>query len=209
MEQVRKGKGLKDADIEEMKEHNVPQWYIDSCLKIAYLFPKAHAVAYVMMSLRVAYFKVHYPIEYYCAFYTIRGDDFDADIMTKGRDAVAAKMKEINQMQNPPAKEKGLLTLLEICNEMYLRGIEFLPVDIYKSEPDKFTIENGKLRPPLISLKGLGLSVAQSIAKERVNEFFTKEDFITRTKAGSSIVEILSEHGCFAGIPDSSQIEMF
>ena len=112
-------------------------------------------------------------------------------------------------MPNPSQKEKGLLTLLEICNEMYLRGVEFLPVDIYKSEPDKFTIENGKLRPPLTSLKGLGLSVAQSIAEQRVNEFFTKEDFVMRTKAGSSVVDILTEHGCFEGIPDSSQLEMF
>lgn len=209
MEQVRKGKGLKDGDIEEMKAANVPQWYIDSCLKIAYLFPKAHAVAYVTMALRVAYYKVHYPLEYYCAYYTVRGDDFDASIMAYGKEKVRNRMADINAMPNPTAKDKSIYTLLEICNEMYSRGLDFLPVDLYKSHPSKFTIEDGKLRPPLISLKGLGLSVAESIAEERKEPFFTKEEFIMRTRAGSSIVELLSEHGCFEGIPDSQQIEFF
>ncbi len=209
MEQVRKGKGLKDADVEEMNEHNVPQYYIDSCKKVKYLFPKAHAVAYVTMGLRVAYYKVHYPLEYYCAYYTVRGDDFDASVMANGRDEVLKAMGNINANPNATAKDKSIYTLLEIVNEMYLRGFEFLPLDLYKSEADKFTIEDGKLRPPFTSVKGLGLSVAESIVKERKEEFFTKEDFIQRTKAGSSIVELLTEHGCFKDLPDSSQTTFF
>ncbi len=209
MEQVRKGKGLKDNDIEEMHKHNVPQYYIDSCIKVKYLFPKAHAVAYVTMGLRVAYYKVHYPLEYYCAYYTVRGDDFDASIMANGRDGVLKAMSNINSNPNATAKDKSIYTLLEIVNEMYLRGFDFLPIDLYKSEADKFTIEDGKLRPPFTAVKGLGLSVAESIVEERKNEFFTKEDFISRTKAGSSIVELLTEHGCFKDLPDSSQTSFF
>ncbi|MBQ4110832.1 MAG: PolC-type DNA polymerase III [Clostridia bacterium] len=210
MEQVRKGKGLKDIDIEEMKEHNVPQWYIDSCNKIKYMFPKAHAVAYVTMGFRVAYYKVHYPLEYYCAYYTVRADDFDYSIMAKGRDKVKDIMRNYDSNPNLTAKEKSIYTILEIVNEFYARGYDFLPIDLYKSDASKFVREGDKIRPPFTSLKGLGLSVAESIVEAREKEeFFTKEDFAARTKAGSSIIDMLAEHGCFKDMPDSSQIDLF
>jgi len=207
MEQVRKGKGLKEEDEKEMREHNVPEWYIDSCKKIKYMFPKAHAVAYVTMGFRVAYYKVHYPIYYYCAYYSVRADDFDAAIMAKGREKALKTLEEYNKIPKPSAKEKNIITILEICNEMYARGIEFLPIDIYKSDAANFIVEDGKIRPPLTSIKGLGLSAAQSIkAAREEQEFFTKEDFMIRAHAGQAIVDLLDAHGCFKDIPDSSQI---
>ena len=207
MEQVRKGKGLKDNDEAEMKEHNVPDWYIESCKKIKYMFPKAHAVAYVTMGFRVAYYKVHYPIEYYCAYYSVRADDFDADIMAKGRDKIEKTLSDYYQIPKPSAKEKNIITILEICREMYARGIEFLPVDLYKSDDKNFKVENGKIRPPFTSIKGLGLAAAQNIKAARdEQEFFTKEDFMARAKVGQAIVDMLDNHNCFKDIPDSSQI---
>lgn len=210
MEQVRKGKGLKEQDVEEMIEHNVPEWYIESCQKIKYMFPKAHAVAYVTMGFRVAYYKVHYPLQYYCAYYSVRADDFDAELMTKGKEKVEQLLTEYNKIPKPSAKEKNIITILEICNEMYARGFEFLPIDLYKSDPKDFKIEDGKLRPPLTSIKGLGLSVARSIEEARnESEFFTKEDFMIRTRAGQSVVDMLDAHNCFSDIPDSPQLKLF
>ena len=207
MEQVRKGKGLKEEDEKEMMENNVPQWYIDSCKKIKYMFPKAHAVAYVTMGFRVAYYKVHFPIEYYCAYYSVRADDFDSALMAKGRDKVVKALEEYNKIPKPSAKEKNIITILEICNEMYARGIEFLPIDLYKSDPSDFIIEDGKIRPPFTSIKGLGLAAAQSIkAAREEQEFFTKEDFMVRAHAGQAIVDLLDAHNCFKDIPESSQI---
>ncbi len=207
MEQVRKGKGLKEQDETEMREHNVPEWYIESCKKIKYMFPKAHAVAYVTMGFRVAYYKVHYPIEYYCAYYTVRADDFDAATMAKGREMCVKTLEEYNAIPKPSAKEKSIITILEICNEMYARGIEFLPIDLYKSHASEFLIEDGKIRPPLNSIKGLGITVAQSITEARKSgEFFTKEDFMLRAHVGQSLVDLLDAHGCFGDMPDSAQI---
>ena len=207
MEQVRKGKGLKEEDEKEMRDNNVPEWYIDSCKKIKYMFPKAHAVAYVTMGFRVAYYKVHFPKEYYCAYYSVRADDFDAELMAKGREKVARALSDYNKIPKPTAKEKNIITILEICNEMYARGIEFLPIDLYKSDPANFLIEDGKIRPPLTSIKGLGLAAAQSIkAAREEQEFFTKEDFMVRAHAGQAIVDLLDAHNCFKDIPDSSQI---
>ncbi|MBE7021391.1 MAG: PolC-type DNA polymerase III [Ruminococcaceae bacterium] len=213
MESVRKGKVAKgkekawDSYKEQMIANNVPQWYIESCEKIQYMFPKAHAVAYVTMSFRVAYYKVHYPIEYYTAYYSVRADDFDADIMTRGADIIKEQLKSYYSIQNPSAKEKNITTILEICNEMYERGIEFLPVDVYKSDDKNFIIENGKIRPPLTSIKGLGLSVAQNIKEARKDgEFFTKEDFMFRAKVGQSTVDMLDNFNCFEGVSDTAQI---
>ncbi len=213
MESVRKGKVAKgkekawDSYKEQMIANNVPQWYIESCEKIQYMFPKAHAVAYVTMSFRVAYYKVHYPLEYYTSYYTVRADDFDADIMTRGGDKIKAALKDYYSIQAPSQKEKNITTILEICNEMYERGIEFLPVDVYKSDDKNFTIENGKIRPPLTSIKGLGLSVAQNIKAAREDgEFFTKEDFMFRAKVGQSTVDMLDNFNCFEGVSDTAQI---
>jgi len=171
------------------------------------MFPKAHAVAYVTMGFRVAYYKVHYPIEYYCAYYSVRADDFDAEIMAKGKDKIEKSLNEYNKIPKPSAKEKNIITILEICKEMYARGIEFLPVDLYKSDDLNFKVENGKIRPPFTSIKGLGLAAAQNIKAARdEKEFFTKEDFMARAKVGQAVVDMLDNHNCFKDIPDSSQL---
>ena len=150
MENIRRGKGLTPKHEQKMKECKVPQWYIDSCNKIKYMFPKAHAVAYVMMSFRIAYFKVYYPEVFYSAYFTTKVEDFDADFIIKGKEAIRAKIKELKLAGNDAtAKEKNHLTILEVALEMYCRGIEMLPVDLYNSDADKFMIVDGKLLPPL------------------------------------------------------------
>ena len=213
MEKVRKGKGLADDDIEYMKEHDVPQWYIDSCLKIKYMFPKAHAAAYVMNAFRIAYFKVNYPEAYYAAYFTIRAsDDFNYAIMCKGADVAKAALKEIAAKGNTATtKEQNSATVLELVIEFYARGFSFVPIDLYKSDSRKFIVTpEGNLLPPLNALQGLGLSVAQSIVEGRKDgEFRTIEEFKSRTSAGASIVELLKENGVLRGIPESDQISLF
>lgn len=212
MERVRKGKGLRDGDIEEMKENNVPQWYIDSCNTIKYMFPKGHAVAYVMMALRIAYFKVYYPEAYYATYFSVRGlEDFDASIVSKGQTAVLSAIKEVeNKGNNLTTKEKGFLTVLEICNEMYARGITMLPVDLYKSNSLKFQVTDEGILPPFRALQGVGETAAKSIVEARKNgEFISKEDLRVRTKISKTVIEIMSEHGCLSGMPDTSQLTLF
>lgn len=212
MEKVRKGKGLADDDIEYMKEHNVPQWYIDSCLKIKYMFPKAHAAAYVMMAFRIAYFKINYPEAYYAAYFTVRAaDDFDYSTMCKGPDVAKAALKEIETKGNTAtAKEQNNATVLELVIEFYARGFNFIPVDIYKSDARKFIVTPEGLLPPLNSLQGLGLTVAQSIVDGRKDgEFRTIEEFKSRTSAGASIIDLLKENNILRGIPESDQISLF
>ncbi len=179
MEAVRKGKVAKGAEpkweeyVEEMREHDVPEWYIDSCKKIKYMFPKAHAVAYVTMAFRIAWFKVYYPLAYYCAYFSIRADDFDSEIMIYGKEKVKQKMKELEALgNNMSVKEKGVYTILEIVLEMYERGFKFLPIDLYKSHSTKFLIEDGAIRPPLSSIPGLRRScrrkyIQSSIRRKR------------------------------------------
>ncbi len=210
MENVRKGKGLTPEHIEAMKENKVPQWYIDSCQKIKYMFPKAHAVAYVMMSVRIAYFKVHYPIAFYATYFTIKAEDFDADLVVKGKNAILEKIKEIEKMgNNTTAKEKNLLTVLEVVLEMFARGIEVLKVDLYHSDAKKFKILEGKLLPPLISLQGLGENAAINMAKEReYDEFLSMEDLRTRTKISKTVIETLKSHGCLGNMPETNQLSL-
>ena len=173
METVRKGKALKDpAKWEEyknmMKEHNVPDWYIKSCEKIKYMFPKAHAAAYVTNAFRIAWFKVHQPLAYYAAYFSIRADEFDSDCMIFGKEKVKNKMKEIDlQGNNASVKDKNMYAILELVLEMYERGFEFLPMDLYKSHSTKFLVEEGKIRPPLNSIPGLGTVAAEGIEKAR------------------------------------------
>ncbi len=173
METVRKGKALKDhAKWEEyknmMKEHNVPDWYIKSCEKIKYMFPKAHAAAYVTNAFRIAWFKVHQPLAYYAAYFSIRADEFDSDCMIFGKEKVKNKMKEIDlQGNNATVKDKNMYAILELVLEMYERGFEFLPMDLYKSHSSKFLVEDGKIRPPLNSIPGLGTVAAEGIEKAR------------------------------------------
>ena len=211
MENVRKGKGLTPEHIEAMRGKNVPEWYIDSCNKIKYMFPKAHAVAYVMMSFRIAYYKVHYPEAFYATFFTVKVEDFDADLYIKGKEAVLAKWREIDRLgNNASTKEKNMATLLEVVYEMYLRGIKLLPVDLYKSAADKFTVTEAGLLPPLNALQGVGINAAYNIAKAReIEPFFSIDEFRERTKVSKTVIEILKNHGCFKNIPESSQISLF
>ena len=210
MEQVRKGKKLKSEDEVEMREHNVPEWYIESCNKIQYMFPRAHAAAYVTMSLRVAYFKVYYPIAFYQSYYTVRADTFDYETMATGRDNLLMHMRELQQLESPSARDKATLTIMEVVNEMYARGIEFMPVDIYLSHPTKYLNINGKILPALNSVAGLGDKAAQSVADARENgKFSSIDDFKQRTSVSETHIELLTKFGCFKGLPKSAQSDWF
>ncbi len=210
MEQVRKGKKLKPIDEEEMRAKNVPEWYIESCNKIQYMFPRAHAAAYVTMALKVAYFKVHYPVAFYQSYYTVRADTFDYETMATGRKNAQNKLRELSQLEKPSARDKATLTILEVVNEMYARKIEFLPLDIYKSHPTRYLAVDGKILPALNSVAGLGDKVAQSIADARENgPFFSIDDFKGRTSVSDTHIEMLKSFGCFKGMPQSAQVTLF
>ena len=212
MESVRKGKGL-TAEFEAiMKEKNVEDWYIESCKRIKYMFPKGHAVAYVMMAVRVAFFKVYYPLAYYATFFTVRGaDDFDADLICKGEGAIHGKLQELYALGNgATVKDKGLITVCELSFEMYKRGFKMLKVDLYESDATKFLIVDGVLRPPLSSLQGVGVNAAKSIAEARKDgEFISKEDLRLRTKVSKTVIETMSNHGMLEGMSDTNQLSLF
>jgi len=215
METVRKGKALKDPKWEEyetiMRENKVPAWYIDSCKKIKYMFPKAHAAAYVMMAFRIAWFKVHMPMAYYAAYFSIRAKAFDAECMIYGKEKAKAKMKEIEMMGNEASpKDKDMYEDLEIVLEMYERGFKFLPIDLYKSHATKFLVEEDGLRPPFNSMSGMGTIAAESIyhaAQEM--PFSSVEDISRRAKAGNSILDILRRFDCLKNLPESDQLSLF
>ena len=211
MEKVRKGKGLTDEEIDEMKKHDVPDWYIESCQKIKYMFPKAHAVAYVMMAFRIAYFKVHYPEAFYATYFTVRADEFDADLVVHGKDYVLEYMEELRKKGNDlTQKEKNLLTILEIVVESMLREIKFLQVDLYRSDARKFIITPEGLLPPLASLQGMGENAARSLAAARdEGEFTSIENLKTRARLSSAVIEVLQKHGCLMGMPESNQLTLF
>ena len=211
MESVRKGKGITDEWEAEMRKNNVPDWYIDSCKKIKYMFPKAHAVAYVTMAYRIAWYKVHYPKEFYCTYFTVRADDFDAAMMAQGRETVLENMKIIADKGNEAtAKEKGVLTILEVCNEMYCRGLKFLPIHISTSEAFKFIPKEDGIVPPLNAISGLGTNAALSIVEERKKEPFScVDDLIERAKVNKTVVETMKKHGCLSGMRQSSQLSFF
>jgi DNA polymerase-3 subunit alpha (Gram-positive type) len=214
MEIVRKGRApklLNEDYINEMKEHDVPQWYIDSCMKIKYMFPKAHAAAYVISAIRLGWYKLYHPLEYYAAFFTVRGGDFDAEIVLRGKDAVKAKMREITEKgKTATTKEIDLYNTLEIVNEAYARGIGFLPVDIYKSDAVRFTVDNGKIRPSLNSLKGLGETAAKNIAAAREKGAFVSQyDLSERGGVSKSVIALLEQAGALGDMPKTSQITFF
>ena len=212
MENVRKGKGLKPEFIEEMNKHDVPQWYIDSCQKIKYMFPKAHAVAYVMMSFRLAYYKVHYPAAFYATYFTTKAQDFDADLIVKGLDSIKQKIQEIHELGNDAtAKDKTMLTVLEVALEMYARKIKIIPVDIYKSDATKFiVVDDTTILPPMIAIQGVGENAAINIQNERENgEFISKEDLRKRTKISKTVVETLSNHGSLNNMSEKNQLSLF
>ena len=211
MEKVRKGKGLSEEDEAIMKEHNVPDWYIESCKRIKYMFPKGHAVAYVMMAVRIAYFKVYYPEAYYTTYFSVRADDFDAELICKGEAVIKAKMDELYALGNAiSVKEKGLLTILEISYEMYKRGLKFKKVDLYTSDAMKFKIEPEGIRPPLNALQGVGDNAAKAIVEARKDgEFISKEDLRIRAKISKTVIETLGVHGCLEGMQDTNQLSLF
>ncbi|MDI6602437.1 MAG: PolC-type DNA polymerase III, partial [Thermoanaerobacteraceae bacterium] len=211
MENVRKGKGLKDSDIEIMKSHNVPDWFVESCQKIKYMFPKAHACAYVIMAFRIAYYKIHYPKEFYTAYFTVRADDFDADIALKDEKYIIEKMVEISKAGNKAtAKEKGLYTILEVIVEMYKRGIRFLPVDLYESDATKFIIKDEGILLPFNSIPGIGIAASKSIVNARADgKFISIEDFRIRTKVSKTVIELLESHGVFKDMQKTNQLSLF
>ncbi|RSK27066.1 PolC-type DNA polymerase III [Bacillus sp. HMF5848] len=211
MESVRKGKGLSDEFISEMKKNNVPEWYIQSCLKIKYMFPKAHAAAYVLMAVRIAYFKVHFALLYYAAYFTVRADDFDIETMVRGSAAIRARIEEINEKGLDAApKEKSLLTVLELALEMCERGFSFAKIDLYRSSASEFIIDGDKLIPPFNSIPGLGTNVAVNIVKARQEgEFLSKEDLQQRGKVSKTIIEYLERQGCLDSLPDQNQLSLF
>ena len=216
MELVRKGKVAKEPEKwakfkATMEENNVPKWYIDSCNKIKYLFPKAHAAAYVTNAFRIAWFKVHIPKAYYCAYFSIRADAFDSDIMCHGKEKVKNEMKRIELLgQNATQKDGAMYETLEIVNEMYERGISFLPIDLYESSATRFRMEDEGIRPPLNSIPGFGTVAAQGVEEARKDgEFMSINDLKLRAKLGKSGIEMLSNAGCLKGMSESNQMSLF
>jgi len=211
MESVRKGKGLKDEWIDEMKKNQVPDWYIESCKKIKYMFPKAHAAAYVLMAVRIAYFKVHYPLYFYAAYFSIRARDFELETMIKGPEALRERIKEILAKGNDaPPKEKNVLTVLQVTLEMYERGFSLQNVDLYKSEAAEFIVEDETLIPPFNAVDGLGTNAAFNIVKVREEgEFLSKEDLRDRSKISKTVIEYLDHLGCLEGMAEKNQLSLF
>ncbi|SDW32066.1 DNA polymerase III catalytic subunit, PolC type [Marininema mesophilum] len=211
MEKVRKGKGLTEEEGELMRSHDVPQWYVDSCRKIKYMFPKAHAVAYVMMAVRIAWFKVHRPIEYYATYFTVRADDFDVEVVLKGADAVKKTILEIEEKGiSASPKEKGLMTVLESVREMMARGLSFKKVDLYRSDATRFLVDGDSLIPPFSSATGVGVNAASNIVEAcKSGEFLSIEDLQKRSRATSAVIDVLRRLGCLENLPESNQLTLF
>ena len=213
MESVRKGKGLPDGAEEEMKAAGVPDWYIISCKKIKYLFPKAHAVAYVMMAFRIAWFKVYHPLAFYAAYFYRRSQKggFDAVMMTNGLETVKANIDAIEGNENATDKDEDLLTTLEVAYEFYLRGLEFLPIDLYKSQATRFVVEDGKLRPPFVSISGLGENAALDLVRGREGKNFLSVEEVAAAcpKVSKTHIQMLKDAGAFGNLPDTSQVSFF
>lgn len=211
MENVRKGKGLNREQISLMESCQVPDWYINSCQKIKYMFPKAHAVAYVTMAFRIAWFKVNYPLQFYASFFGIRAEDFDAGTILDGYEAVRRRIKDIDKMgHSASAKDKKLVIILELAMEMYARGFVFYPVDIYQSDAQKFIVAEKGLVLPFSALPNVGISAAQGIVQARQEAVFVSiEDFQIRTGLNKTAMDILRQNGCFGSLPESTQISLF
>lgn len=216
MEIVRKGNATKlltEEHFKAMREHNVPEWYIDSCMKIKYMFPKAHAAAYMIATLRLGWYKVHKPVEYYAAYFTVRSENLDGAIAMQGHQAVRDKMNNIKQKQSvheATAKDEAEFQTLQIVNEMMARKIEFLPVDIYKSEAKMFKVEDGKIRLPFSSLPGVGGAAADSLAETgKHTEYLSIEDMQIKTKVTKAVIETLKDVGVLKDLPESSHMSLF
>ncbi|MGB3161175.1 MAG: PolC-type DNA polymerase III [Carnobacterium sp.] len=211
MESVRKGKGIPDDWQKEMRAEKVPEWYINSCLKIKYMFPKAHAAAYVLMALRVAYYKVHFPILYYAAYFSVRATDFELVAMCQGKESIKVKMKEITDKGlDASTKEKNVLTVLELANEMVERGLTFKMIDLDKSDAKNFVIEGNSLIAPFRTVPSLGTNVANQIVEARLDKpFLSKEDLSKRGKVSKTVIEYMNENGVLKGMPDENQLSLF
>ena len=211
MEDVRKNRPLKDEQLAVMKEHGVPQWYIDSCIKIQYMFPRAHAVAYVMMSFRMAWYKVYYPQEFYATHFTSVVANFNAEVALKGPEAVLEAMDDIHAKgNNATPKEKDDILVYEVIYEMYSRGFEFSPARLGKSYATKFWVEDGKVLLPFVAIEGVGETAAVAFAEEYEKKpFDTIEEAVIRAKLNKTAVEGLRAHGVFAGLPETDQLSMF
>ena len=215
MESVRKGKGLTPDYEKVMKEHDVPDWYIWSCKKIKYMFPKAHAVAYVMMGIRIAWFKIHEPLAYYAAFFTIRATAFDYGLMCQGKAAIDNHIKAYKANPNLSKKEQDTLRDMKIVQEFYARGFEFLKIDLYQSDAIKFQVVEGKLLPPFSVIEGMGgiaaeaLAVAAHAEIERGEKFLSKDDIRQKAKVSQTVLDTMAELGLLGGLPESNQLSIF
>jgi len=210
MEHVRKGKGLTDEEESKMRQNNIPDWYIESCKKIKYMFPKAHAAAYVMMAYRIAYFKVHHPKAFYLTYFSTKASSFDAQIVDKGLEFVNDHLNKLNNQDKLTAKDKETITILEVVIEAMHRGIEFGKVDLYNSKMSTFILKDDKLVPPLICLEGLGTSAAGSIIEARKDgDFISVEDLSNRTKLSKTVIEKMKDHGTLKGLPEKNQLSLF
>ena len=210
MENVRKGKGISEEEEKMMKKLKVPNWFIESCKRIKYLFPKAHAVAYVSMAYRIAYFKVHYPLSFYSAYFTIKGDQFDPETILAGEKAIKERLSELKSMTKKDVQDKNEEAILEVALEMLLRGFSFLRPDIFKSEAKVFLVEGNSLRIPFNKLPGLGDSVAESIVRAREEKPFTSmEDLLKRTKVNRTQLEMMKRMRVLGNLPDTEQFSLF
>ncbi|MCL2573462.1 MAG: PolC-type DNA polymerase III [Defluviitaleaceae bacterium] len=211
MENVRKGKGITDEEERIMLAARVPKWYIESCRKIKYLFPKGHAVAYVMMTMRIGYYKIHYPEAFYAATFSVKSDDFDYVRMCLGSDVAKQEMRRINSLGNEASqKDDKSMVLLELVTEMYARGLKFAKLDIYKAHATKFLLTDDGLMPPLCAVAGLGETVADTIVAARQDgEFFSVDDLKNRTRVNKNVVQLLKDNGILEGMPETEQLTLF
>ena len=217
MERVRKGMWLKISEeerngyIQAMKDNKVPDWYIESCGKIKYMFPKAHAAAYVMMAWRIAYCKVFYPLAYYAAYFSIRATGFSYELMCQGKDRLENYMKDYKKRKDTLSnKEQDVFKDMRIVQEMYARGFDFMPLDIYRAHPNRFQIIDGKLMPAINSIDGLGDNAAIYISEAaKDGPFLSKDDFRERTHVSRTAVDLMSDLGLLGSLPESNQLSLF
>ncbi len=211
MESVRKGKGLKDEWKKEMLAHGVPEWYIWSCEKIKYMFPKAHAAAYVMMAWRIAYCKVFYPLAYYAAYFSIRATGFSYELMCQGEERLQYFMRDYERRKDKLSKkEQDTYRDMRIVQEMYARGFEFLPLDIYRAHAVKFQIIDGKLMPSLGTIEGMGEKAAEAVEEAaKDGTFLSKDDFRQRTKVSKTVIDLMADLGILGDLPESNQLSLF